>query len=357
MSPILEISLVIILLLWVIPLTWALSTNLRALPRSIRALIDFVRHGPSSISMSRDLQIKLEQAYQDLQSNLIQVRAACSSAIEDKKTLLIKIQVLSEEICAFETIPEPTDIQRQKKGVAREKLSQLERELRDLEYTLDSLRQRLTDLEAEVQKAYTRKQVLIARDKAAIATENAYKILAATDKSAIDVIQRMELKVKQNEAQAYGATFITLASVRHYQEFVDSVCKLPFATLNVDELEEVTQAIVEVIGDIKETTLETAAAEELLSVQLDSADEDYRYWVKRAAAAEQDGMSIPKKEAEVNLFDCEVRVQKAKLQLEEARKITTELKQMEMKLHNKKREINVRLTSFESENADPAPGE
>ncbi|MGC8006381.1 PspA/IM30 family protein, partial [Salmonella enterica] len=62
------------------------------------------------------------------------------------------------------------------------------------------MRQRLTDLEAEVQKAYTKKQVLIARDKAAQATSKANEILSKTTTSgAMSVMERMETKVQEKE--------------------------------------------------------------------------------------------------------------------------------------------------------------
>ena len=61
----------------------------------------------------------------------------------------------------------------------------------------------MTDLEAEVQKAYTKKQVLIARDKAAQATSKANEILSKTTSSgAMSVIERMETKVQEKEARA-----------------------------------------------------------------------------------------------------------------------------------------------------------
>jgi phage shock protein A len=65
------------------------------------------------------------------------------------------------------------------------------------------LRARLTELESEVQKAYTKKQVLIARDKAAQATTKANEILAkASPEGAMSVIEKMEQKVAEREAKA-----------------------------------------------------------------------------------------------------------------------------------------------------------
>ena len=76
--------------------------------------------------------------------------------------------------------------------------------------TTITLRQRLTDLEAEVQKAYTKKQVLIARDKAAQATSKANEILSKTTASgAMSVMEKMETKVQEREARAAALSEIS----------------------------------------------------------------------------------------------------------------------------------------------------
>jgi phage shock protein A len=79
----------------------------------------------------------------------------------------------------------------------------LETQLKSQREATNTLRGRLTDLEAEVQKAYTKKQVLIARDKAAQATSKANEILSRTTASgALSVMERMETKVQEREAKA-----------------------------------------------------------------------------------------------------------------------------------------------------------
>jgi len=79
----------------------------------------------------------------------------------------------------------------------------LETQLKSQKDSTSTLRQRLTELEAEVQKAYTKKQVLIARDKAAQATSKANEILSKTTAGgAMSVIEKMETKVQEREARA-----------------------------------------------------------------------------------------------------------------------------------------------------------
>jgi phage shock protein A len=79
----------------------------------------------------------------------------------------------------------------------------LETQLAQQKQSTTILRQKLTDLESEVQKAYTKKQVLIARDKAATATSKANEILSKTTANgANSVMDRMETKVLEKEARA-----------------------------------------------------------------------------------------------------------------------------------------------------------
>src|SRR5262249_19202755 len=91
----------------------------------------------------------------------------------------------------------------QRKQQYLEAAKDLEVQLKSQRELTAQLRQKLTDLEAEVQKAYTKKQGLIARDKAAQATSKANEILSKTTESgALSVIEKMETKVKEREAKA-----------------------------------------------------------------------------------------------------------------------------------------------------------
>src|SRR5215467_13266290 len=159
-----------------------------------------------------DPQVMLEQTYQDLQSNLIQVRQAVAQAIATEKQLEQQLQKNKDQAETWQNRAAMA-VQQGNDDLARQALQRKQQYLeaaKDLEVQLKSqreltaqLRQKLTDLEAEVQKAYTKKQVLIARDKAAQATTKANEILSKTTASgALSVIDRMETKVQEREAKA-----------------------------------------------------------------------------------------------------------------------------------------------------------
>jgi phage shock protein A len=159
-----------------------------------------------------DPQMMLEQTYSDLQSNLIQVRQAVAQAIATEKQLEQQLQKNRDQAetwhnrAAMAVQQENDDLAKQalqRKQQYVQAAAELEAQLKHQRESTAGLRQRFTELEAEVQKAYTKKQVLIARDKAAQAQTKANEILSKTTASgALSVMERMENKVQEREAQA-----------------------------------------------------------------------------------------------------------------------------------------------------------
>lgn len=159
-----------------------------------------------------DPELMLEQTYQDLQSNLIQVRQAVAQAIATEKQLEQQLQKNKDQAATWQNRASMA-VQQNNDDLARQALQRkqqyaqaatdLETQLKSQREATANLRQRLTDLESEVQKAYTKKQVLIARDKAAQATSKASEILSKTTSSgAMSVMEKMEQKVNEREAKA-----------------------------------------------------------------------------------------------------------------------------------------------------------
>lgn len=159
-----------------------------------------------------DPEMMLEQMQQELQQNLTQVRQAVAQAIATEKQLEQQLQKNKDQAATWQNRA-ALAVQQNNDDLARQALqrkqqygqaaAELEGQLAQQKQATAALRQRLTELEAEVQKAYTKKQVLIARDKAAQATTKANEILSKTNASgAMSVIERMEQKVNEREAKA-----------------------------------------------------------------------------------------------------------------------------------------------------------
>lgn len=164
------------------------------------------------IGKAEDPEVMLEQMHQELQSNLIQVRQAVAQAIATEKQLEQQLQKNKDQAATWQNRAAMA-VQQGNDDLARQALqrrqqfaqaaAELEGQLKSQKEATANLRARLTELESEVQKAYTKKQVLIARDKAAQATTKANEILAkASPEGAMSVIEKMEQKVAEREAKA-----------------------------------------------------------------------------------------------------------------------------------------------------------
>src|SRR5271166_1732803 len=113
-----------------------------------------------------DPEMMLEQTYTDLQSNLIQVRQAVAQAIATEKQLEQQLQKNKDQGATWQNraamaVQQGNDdlakqaLQRRQQYV--QAANDLEAQLKQQKESTATLRQRLTDLEAEVQKAYTKK--------------------------------------------------------------------------------------------------------------------------------------------------------------------------------------------------------
>jgi phage shock protein A len=163
-----------------------------------------------------DPAMMLEQTYQDLQNNLIQVRQAVAQAIATEKQLEQQLQKNVDQATTWQNRAAMA-VQQNNDDLARQALQRkqqysqaaadLQKQLANQKGATETLRNRLSELENEVQKAYTKKQVLIARDKAAQATSKANEILSKTTANgAMSVMERMEEKVNEREAHAAALT-------------------------------------------------------------------------------------------------------------------------------------------------------
>jgi len=159
-----------------------------------------------------DPAIMLEQTYQDLQNQVIQFRQAVAQAIATEKQLEQTLSKNKDQAATWQNRAAMA-VQQNNDELARQALQRkqqysqaaadLEVQLKQQKEATSKLRQRLTELENELQKAQTKKQMLIARDKAAKATMKANEILSKTNSTgALNVIDRMETKIQERENQA-----------------------------------------------------------------------------------------------------------------------------------------------------------
>jgi phage shock protein A len=174
-------------------------------------LIEAEKAKTSDISEQLSVAEKLEESYQGLQNHLIQIRHAVAQAIAMEKQLEQQLQKNQDQGATWDERAKlalkqknlELSEQAQQRGqqyieAAKELAEQLEQQ----KVTTLNLRQRLTDIEGSIQKAYTRKQVLISRERAAQAHLRANELIAALDIPAVmDRLVAAEQKVVELESE------------------------------------------------------------------------------------------------------------------------------------------------------------
>jgi phage shock protein A len=168
------------------------------------------------VSKAEDPEKMLEQAVSDMQEDLVQVRQAVARAIAEQRQTEQKYSKDQSEANKWEQRAKLA-LSKGDETLAREALKRkkdftetaaiLKNQLDQQTVQVDSLRKNLIALESKISEAKTKKNMLVARSKAAKANEQLQKTLGSIDtSSSVSAFERMEEKVMQLEAssQAYG---------------------------------------------------------------------------------------------------------------------------------------------------------
>ena len=168
------------------------------------------------VSKAEDPEKMLEQAVSDMQEDLVQVRQAVARAIAEQRQTEQKYSKDQSEANKWEQRAKLA-LSKGDETLAREALKRkkdftetaaiLKNQLDQQTVQVDSLRKNLIALESKISEAKTKKNMLVARSRAAKANEQLQKTLGSIDtSSSMSAFERMEEKVVQIEArsQAYG---------------------------------------------------------------------------------------------------------------------------------------------------------
>jgi len=195
-------------------------------------------------------EMQLEQVYQDLQTQLIQVRQAVAQAIATQHQIEQQLQKNKDQAETWlerATMAEQQnkhdlgDQARQRMAQYAKSASQLDQQLIQQRKDVLVMRQKLTDFEGKVQEAYVQKQVLLARNKAAQATMVANQIIDQINADdALSELKRLEQKVVEREEQAAkGALASGVAKpLDHSKTLTDAVTTLQLTIDAVARLEQ-----------------------------------------------------------------------------------------------------------------------
>lgn len=168
------------------------------------------------VSKAEDPEKILEQAVNDMQEDLVQLRQAVARAIAEQRQTEQKYSKEQSEAVKWEQRAKLA-LSKGDETLAREALKRkkdytetatiLKNQLDQQTVQVDSLRKNLIALESKISEAKTKKNMLVARSKAAKANEELQKTLGGIDtSSSMGAFERMEEKVMQLESrsQAYG---------------------------------------------------------------------------------------------------------------------------------------------------------
>ncbi|NCR07228.1 PspA/IM30 family protein [Microcystis aeruginosa] len=168
------------------------------------------------VSKAEDPEKILEQAVSDMQEDLVQLRQAVARAIAEQRQTEQKYSKEQSEANKWEQRAKLA-LSKGDETLAREALKRkkdytetaaiLKNQLDQQTLQVDSLRKNLIALESKISEAKTKKNMLVARSRAAKANEELQKTLGGIDTSgSMSAFERMEEKVMQLEAssQAYG---------------------------------------------------------------------------------------------------------------------------------------------------------
>ena len=168
------------------------------------------------VSKAEDPEKMLEQAVSDMQEDLVQVRQAVARAIAEQRQTEQKYIKDQSEAVKWEQRAKLA-LSKGDETLAREALKRkkdftetaaiLKNQLDQQTVQVESLRKNLIALESKISEAKTKKNMLVARSRAAKANEEIQKTLGSIDtSSSMSAFERMEEKVVQIEArsQAYG---------------------------------------------------------------------------------------------------------------------------------------------------------
>ncbi len=163
------------------------------------------------IDKAEDPKKMLDQLISDMNSQMVEVKQEVASAIADEKRLQREYEKAKKEAekwgekaelavrkgednLAMQALQRQESAESEAEGYEKQWMAQRE--------SVDKLKSALTQLNSKLQEAHRKKNLLIARQKRAEATQKINRTMASlSDTSAFDTFARMEEKINQLEAK------------------------------------------------------------------------------------------------------------------------------------------------------------
>ena len=360
-SPLLQVSLLIVFLLWVIPITWALASKFGTLPgliSALRGLSEYFHSASEVFTLTEEDHLlvkrrkRLDDQYMDLQDDVIRLRALLARSLDIKEDTEKKIRRLNAELQGPEVRISDSKTAEELKELAPEaKLAQLQRKLEEIDQKIDSLRAELQEKMTAIQRSYTIKLELIARGKAPAVRSNPNKQLDGVATAAKARFEMLEQAVETRELRAYGEAGQS-KNAEEFHEFGKTIWHLPIDRLDVAELRQLAKLIGDVGSDLKRWIREREAKEESLKQKVVACEAEYDAWLRKQAEAVPGDQPRFVSEAEANQVETQILAGNHKVMLQESTKQTHDLKLLLLGLSKRKEEILIRAAELKFGNID-----
>ncbi len=299
-----------------------------------------------------DEQTRVEIIYQNLQTELIQMRQSLACDIQGSHNFQKRIDKLLHEKKQMELrIKTEAKLQNGEERLQSilSELLQVENSFELYKQFLDRRRTALTEKEAQVQRAYTRKWVRIAQLRHEAAIKVASKMISRFDlRFARETFDRMEKKVSLCEAEIYGSCFFDDVCF-NFPTIARSVEASPLEALELVELKKLLVNLEVAAEDNHRVIQRGIAYEQILLSNAEALDEE-------AKDLEKQSMEFgyyqyaDRKLVESRLYACwDMSIRLRKL-VEGSRLCTSELTKMHANFARKEREIFNRIAELEPSN-------
>ncbi len=320
MSPLLEVSLLIVFLLWVIPVLSITHISMRALAIGIKRQLGSSRVQEDEYSRLAEESIRPKhEEWKRLDGELRDLRMKVAKGLATEKRL--EWQVFKEE-----ALSSPN----------RDTLAAL-RDQWELEKNQNGVyRQRLASIERDSRLAFAEFQVAISTNRVTAASNRAQGLLM---NEAVESFQRLESKISQQEVQLYGGSAFEDRYV-NFPKIAKSIAKLSLELLEKKDLVLLLDVVRHASDDMERTIKQGAIYEDCMRKEMESYAQKAISCLKDFEAAEVSRDKFAAEVAWKRRCDYCASAEQFKVLLQASEVCTEELNQMREYLKEKDKEIS-----------------
>lgn len=321
MSPLLEISFLIVFLLWIIPVLSITQISIRAIALGIRRSIGSSRAQEDEHYHLPDESIRPKHLeWRRLHGELVELR------MEVAKALVVEMQ-LKWQVSKEEALSSPN----------RDTLVALRQQFETQKNQSKFHRERLANLEKDTLRAFTEFQIAISIGRVTAASDRLQGLLT---NEAVKSFELLEMQVSRKEVQLYGGGAFEDRYV-NFLAIARSLAQLSVELLEKKELEQLLDVLRRATDDIERTIAQGTIFEDAMREEIESNEQKACSCRKDFEEAERSGDEIAADLAWKRRCDYLASAEQFKELLQSSEICTREFARMHKSLKEKDKEISV----------------